>query len=84
VSYEHCDKHDQDATNGCESCIAERVGEWTIRPNIVQQGSTSAQWQVLRNGKWVADVCSYRAAVITKELWLDWLAHSGEQWSDIL
>lgn len=23
MSYEHCDKHDQDATNGCTACMAE-------------------------------------------------------------
>ncbi len=24
MSYEHCDTHDEEATNGCESCIRER------------------------------------------------------------
>lgn len=27
MSYEHCDAHDEDATNGCESCYREDVAE---------------------------------------------------------
>ena len=27
MSYEHCDKHDMDATNGCEGCFREEVEE---------------------------------------------------------
>lgn len=31
MSYEHCDKHNMPATNGCEQCYAERREEMLVR-----------------------------------------------------
>ena len=75
MSYEHCDKHDQDATNGCEACIAERVGYWTVN-------CTGTLWQLRRNGVLVAVLYSARTAEITRLLWIQYLTHSADGWED--
>jgi len=50
MSYEHCERHDQDATNGCPGCEAEtrerllRAGECTREKCIACAGPECACW----------------------------------------
>lgn len=82
MSYEECPRHEgEDATNGCELCIAERVGSWSIALRAPLDGS-QARYLLLRNSQVVAEFCSYELADQTRWLWTEHLTHSGAEWSE--
>lgn len=47
MSYEHCDEHDQDATNGCASCEQEQIDDLTDSNCITMM---MEQWGHLSDG----------------------------------
>lgn len=60
MSYEHCDKHDEDATNGCKECMREAetlaildaFDEWAVdRQNVEAHdlGTFEAGWRAGRD-----------------------------------
>jgi len=73
MSYEHCARHDASATNGCEHCTAERIGDWVLMPSL------PAHWQLRRNGVLVGEFADFAVAKTTREIWIRYLTESGER-----
>jgi len=37
MSYEHCELHDEDATNGCDSCAADRFNRMSLSATVMER-----------------------------------------------